>query len=145
MVLLLPPVTLLHRHPPPPHRPSEPGKLYSDYKMHPHFPLIAQKYGNCFGTLESTECLPHPGEDLDGKLWLILVLSSNYPGSTLSNMAGSRLYSWSHLHTTWGVRVGKAAAICALIAASHHRGADKETGSNCHFTSPIVASSFLWS
>ena len=34
VVLFLHPVTLL-RHPPTPA--SEPGKLHSDYKMHPHF------------------------------------------------------------------------------------------------------------
>ena len=34
MVLLLPPVARLHPRLPP----SEPGKLHSDYKMHPHFP-----------------------------------------------------------------------------------------------------------
>ena len=35
VVLLLPPVTLLHCTPPPT---SKPGKLHFNYKMHRHFP-----------------------------------------------------------------------------------------------------------
>ena len=61
MVLLLPPVTPLHCHPP---LPCESGKLHSGYKMQPHFPpkfggvrLIVQKYSNS-PWLECGDLLP---------------------------------------------------------------------------------------
>lgn len=62
-----------------------------------------------FVTLESIEGLQHPGEELDGKLWLILVNFNSQSISALSRVAtpypwphGRQLYtcSWSSLHAT---------------------------------------------